>query len=272
MIRHFSAAGRAGRILPIALAMVLGAMLSAGAQVRAQQGTAPGASHQKAKPGASDSADVKAQGSYSLGVLLGMQLHKAGLSANAVSFEKVLQGLKDVTSGKVQPSEQDSDHVRALLVQSQSAAVATNKAAARKFLAENARRQGVKTTSSGLQYKVLSAGKGASPHATDQVTVNYRGMLLDGTEFDSSYKRGQPATFPVNGVIPGWTEALMMMKPGAKWELYIPPELAYGDNPPPQIAQVIPPGSLLKFQVELLKVMPAGAGSAQPRIGGGGAH
>jgi FKBP-type peptidyl-prolyl cis-trans isomerase FklB len=269
--RAFGAAARAGRRLSFALAIVLGATLNAGAmQVHAQQGPAPGAAHQGASSASSGAAEVKGQGSYSLGVLLGLQLRKAGLTASAVSFERVLQGLKDVTSGKVEPSEQDSDHVRALIAQSQAAAAATNKAAAHRFLAENSKRKGVKTTSSGLQYKVLSAGNGASPHPTDQVTVNYRGTLLDGTEFDSSYKRGEPATFPVNGVIPGWTEALVMMKPGAKWELYIPPDLAYGDHPPPQIAQAIPPGSLLKFEVELLKVTPGGSpGSALPNVGGG---
>jgi FKBP-type peptidyl-prolyl cis-trans isomerase FklB len=251
--RPFRVAPRAGRRAPVALALALGAMLSAGAlEVHAQQSAATGTPSGKAGP--ASSADVKAQGSYSLGVLLGMQLRKAGLSANAVSFEKVLQGLKDVTSGKVEPSAQDSDHLRELIMQSQASAAAPNKSAARKFLAENAKRKGIKTTPSGLQYKVLSEGSGAPPHRTDQVTVNYRGTLLDGTEFDSSFKHGQPATFQVNRVIPGWTEALVMMKPGAKWELYIPPELAYGDNSP---APVIPPGSLLKFEVELLKVTPS---------------
>jgi FKBP-type peptidyl-prolyl cis-trans isomerase FklB len=265
--RLFCAAAHAGRRPSVALALTLGAMLSAGALTVCAQQSAATAAPRGSTSSASSPADVKAQGSYSLGVLLGMQLRKAGLTANAVSFEKVLQGLKDVTSGKVEPSEQDSDHLRALMVQSQAAAAQNNKAAARKFLAENAHRKGVTTTSSGLQYKVLNAGSGVSPHPADQVTVNYRGTLLDGTEFDSSYKRGQPATFQVNRVIPGWTEALVMMKPGAKWELYIPPELAYGDNSP---APVIPPGSLLKFEVELLRVSPAGSpGTAVPHVGGG---
>jgi len=209
---------------------------------------------------------VKGEGSYSLGVLLGWQLHQSGLNANSVSFAKVLEGLKDVTSGKVQPSEQDNDHLRELIVQSRAAAAGPNKAAARRFLAENAKRPGVKTTPSGLQYKIVSPGSGRPPQPNDQVVVNYRGTLLDGTEFDSSYRRGQPATLQVNHVIPGWTEALVMMKPGAKWELYIPPDLAYGDAG----RGPIPPGSLLKFDVELVKVTPSGpAGGAGPNVGGG---
>src|SRR5438270_271753 len=116
----------------------------------------------------------------------------------------------------------------------------------------------VVTTASGLQYKVLNAGNGDSPKKTDEVTVNYRGSLINGTEFDSSYKRGQPATFPVNGVIPGWTEALGLMKPGAKWELFVPPQLAYDMQSRPPI----PPGSLLIFEVELLSVK--GAGTPAP--------
>src|SRR5206468_4108344 len=111
-------------------------------------------------------------------------------------------------------------------------------------------KKGVKSTASGLQYEVLSEGKGTSPKATDTVKVNYRGSLLDGTEFDSSYKRGQPAEFPVNGVIKGWTEALQMMKPGAKWKLYIPANLAYGEHGRPGI----PPNSMLTFEVELLEI------------------
>ncbi|MGH8148863.1 MAG: FKBP-type peptidyl-prolyl cis-trans isomerase, partial [Steroidobacteraceae bacterium] len=122
------------------------------------------------------------------------------------------------------------------------------------------------TTASGLQYRILRPGSGAPPRPTDEVTVNYRGTLLDGTEFDSSYKRGMPATFPVNHVIKGWREALVLMKPGSKWELYVPPELAYGEDSPPPI----PPGSLLEFQVELLSIKPASASpsGAGPNVGG----
>jgi FKBP-type peptidyl-prolyl cis-trans isomerase FklB len=118
---------------------------------------------------------------------------------------------------------------------------------AKKFLQENAGKPGVKTTASGLQYKIVEPGTGATPKKSDTVTVNYRGTLVDGTEFDSSYKRGEPASFPVDGVIAGWTEALQMMKQGAKWQLFVPPALAYGNRGP--LA-----GQLLIFDVELLKV------------------
>jgi FKBP-type peptidyl-prolyl cis-trans isomerase len=120
------------------------------------------------------------------------------------------------------------------------------------FLAENAKKEGVKTLADGLQYKVIKDGTGASPKATDVVSVHYKGTLIDGTEFDSSYKRGQPTEFPVNRVIPGWTEALQLMKEGSKWILYIPSKLAYGERGTP--GGPIPPDATLIFEVELLKV------------------
>jgi FKBP-type peptidyl-prolyl cis-trans isomerase FklB len=126
-----------------------------------------------------------------------------------------------------------------------------NKKAGEEFLAAKKKEKGVVALPSGLMYKVIKEGKGKTPKLTDQVTTNYRGTLIDGKEFDSSYKRNQPATFPVNGVIKGWTEALQLMKEGSKWELYIPSELAYGEQgSPPNIG----PGSTLIFEIELLKV------------------
>jgi len=127
-----------------------------------------------------------------------------------------------------------------------------SKQAGAEFLARNAKAEGVVTTASGLQYTVLTEGKGRSPKASDTVRVHYAGKLLDGTEFDSSYGRGQPAQFPVNGVIAGWTEALQSMSEGAKWVLYIPSDLAYGDRGYPG---VIPGGALLTFEVELIAVL-----------------
>jgi FKBP-type peptidyl-prolyl cis-trans isomerase FklB len=121
----------------------------------------------------------------------------------------------------------------------------------KKFLEENAKKDSVVTTASGLQYKIIREGKGEKPSLTDKVKVNYKGMLLDGTVFDSSYERGKPVEFPVNGVIPGWTEALQLMKPGAKYILYIPYNLAYGEN---GAGDVIKPYSTLIFEVELLEV------------------
>jgi FKBP-type peptidyl-prolyl cis-trans isomerase len=126
-----------------------------------------------------------------------------------------------------------------------------NKTASEAYMTENAKKEGIKTTASGLQYKVVTEGKGAKPKADDVVEVNYKGTLIDGTEFDSSYKRGQPVTFPVNGVIPGWTEALQLMPVGSKYELYIPSDLAYG---PGGTGGVIGPNQALVFEVELLDI------------------
>lgn len=126
-----------------------------------------------------------------------------------------------------------------------------NKEEGEKFLAENKKKEGIVTLPDGLQYKIITKGKGKSPTINDTVTVNYRGTLINGKVFDSSYKRGKPATFPVKGVIKGWTEALQLMKPGAKWELFIPPDLAYGAR---GAGTAIAPNSTLIFEVELLSV------------------
>jgi len=119
------------------------------------------------------------------------------------------------------------------------------------FLAANKKKEGVKTLASGLQYKVIKPGTGKKPKSTDTVTTHYRGTLIDGTEFDSSYNRGQPATFPVHGVIPGWTEALQLMEEGAKWQLFIPSKLGYGER---GAGQAIGPNATLIFEVELVSV------------------
>ena len=138
--------------------------------------------------------------------------------------------------------------------QKQKDAGEKNKTEGAKFLEENKKKEGVKTAASGLQYKVLKEGNGAQPKATDTVTVNYRGTLINGTEFDSSYKRGQPATFPVNGVIKGWTEALQLMKVGSKYQLFIPSNLAYGER---AVSPDLSANSTLIFEVELLDAKPA---------------
>lgn len=135
-----------------------------------------------------------------------------------------------------------------------------NKQAGLQYLEENKKQPGVTQTQSGLQYKVIKEGNGKTPTAKDQVTVNYEGKLLDGTVFDSSFERGKPATFPVTGVIPGWTEGLQLMKEGGSYELYIPSDLAYGD----QGTQGIPGGSTLIFKVDLIKVEVAPANTQQP--------
>ena len=120
------------------------------------------------------------------------------------------------------------------------------------FLKENAKKEGVKTTASGLQYKVLKEGEGKSPKATDTVKVHYKGTLIDGTEFDSSYKRGEPIEFPLNGVIPGWTEGVQLMKEGAKYQFTIPSKIGYGERGTP--GGPIPPNATLIFEVELIQV------------------
>ena len=130
-------------------------------------------------------------------------------------------------------------------------AIANAASAGETYLAENAKRPNVNTTASGLQHRVITAGTGNSPKATDQVTVHYRGKLINGTEFDSSYSRNEPATFPLNGVIPGWTEGLQLMKEGGKSELVIPSELGYGAR---GAGGAIPPHATLIFEVELLKI------------------
>ncbi|MFM8437975.1 MAG: FKBP-type peptidyl-prolyl cis-trans isomerase, partial [Candidatus Kapaibacterium sp.] len=126
-----------------------------------------------------------------------------------------------------------------------------NKAKGAAFLAENAKKAGVTTTASGLQYRVITQGTGAKPLATDKVKVHYKGTLIDGSEFDSSYKRGEPIEFPLNGVIKGWTEGVQLMSVGSKYEFFIPSELAYGDR---EVGGVIPAGSTLVFEVELLGI------------------
>lgn len=238
----------------------------AGAGASAPPATSP--AHKKpaaagATQAAAGAADEKNAVSYSLGVSMGDQLRSNGIAAEAVNPQRLAQGVHDALSGKVKMTEADQNNITKLVRSSVEGAAEANHQAAAKFLAENGKKPGVTTTASGLQYKVLAAGSGESPKANDEVTVNYRGTLLDGTEFDSSYKRGQPATFGVSRVIPGWTEALQLMKPGAKYQLFIPPQLAYDlrSRPP------IPPGSMLIFEVELLSSKappPAAANPATP--------
>ena len=163
----------------------------------------------------------------------------------------------DAISGR-QPSASQNE-IRALIARRQEEAqnaeetvAEKNKQVGQKFLAANRKKPGVVTTNSGLQYKIIEAGAGRTPARTDKVQVQYLGRLIDGTVFESSYDRGVPVTFPANGVISGWTEALTMMKEGAKWELYIPPELAYGTR---GTGRDIGPNATLIFEVELLKIL-----------------
>ncbi|MFL6583452.1 MAG: FKBP-type peptidyl-prolyl cis-trans isomerase N-terminal domain-containing protein [Chthoniobacterales bacterium] len=200
--------------------------------------------------------DQKDKVSYSIGLDIGFNFQKQNVDVNA---DALASGIKDALAGKPQLTEQQVKDTMAQFEKDMQEKQATQgkqaAEAGEKFLTDNKAKPGVKTTASGLQYKVLKEGSGATPKETDTVKVNYRGTLTDGTEFDSSYKRGQPASFPVNGVIKGWTEALMLMKPGAKYQLFIPAGLAYG----PRAVGGIPANSTLIFEVELLEVNPAGA-------------
>jgi FKBP-type peptidyl-prolyl cis-trans isomerase FklB len=215
----------------------------------AQTPGAPPPSPAAAPPAAEPAADTsKEHTSYLFGLTFGEQMHSVGIGTQ-VDLDSIERGVKDGLQGK-KSTRADQQQIQQFVRSVMLAAAATNKAAAAEFLAKNGKEKGVKTTASGLEYKVLAAGDTKAPavHATDEVSVNYRGKLLDGTEFDSSYARGMPATFKIDGVIKGWQEALVLMKPGAKWQLFIPPDLAYGDSPRPGI----PAGSLLTFEVELL--------------------
>jgi FKBP-type peptidyl-prolyl cis-trans isomerase len=220
----------------------------------------PAAGPAGAPPAAADTSPE--QTGYLFGLTFGEQLHNVGIT-NQVSPADIERGIKDALAGK-KATRADQQQVQQFVQGVMAQAAVKNKQAAQDFLAKNSKEKAVKTTADGLQYKVISAGDGKAPAVspTDEVTVNYRGKLLDGTEFDSSYSRGQPATFRVNGVIKGWQEALVLMKPGAKYELFVPPELGYGDQPRPGI----PAGSLLEFEVELIsaKSNAAPAASAAP--------
>ena len=195
--------------------------------------------------------------SYALGMSIGTGMHRQGLPVDPAL---VSRGLRDaMAGGKTLLTEDEMkaalQQLRGQVQQAQEAKSHAesegNRKAGDAFLAANKSKDGVKALPDGLQYKVLKEGSGPKPTANDTVTVNYRGTLIDGKEFDSSYKRGQPTSFPVNGVIKGWTEALQLMPVGSKWELFIPPDLAYGDHPPdPSIGA----GDTLVFEVELLSI------------------
>ena len=192
--------------------------------------------------------------SYGIGRQLGGQLRDN--PPPGVSLEAILAGLTDAFNGAdSRVSEADlsaSFKVIREVMQAEAAAKAEAAAAAGKaFLVENAKRDGITTLASGLQFEVLTAGEGAKPTRESNVRTHYHGTLIDGTVFDSSYDRGQPAEFPVGGVIAGWTEALQLMNAGSKWRLYVPSELAYGA----QGVGSIPPHSTLVFDVELLDVL-----------------
>lgn len=191
--------------------------------------------------------------SYSLGVLIGKNLKSQGFTDD-MNPEQFLQAIKDVIADaelKIQPQDANK-FVSEYSQKAQDLAATKNLEEGQAFLAENGKRAEVNTTATGLQYEVLQEGAGESPKPTDRVSVHYHGTLLDGTVFDSSVERGEPAQFPVQGVIQGWVEALQLMKPGSKWKLYIPSDLAYGSR---GAGGDIGPNSTLIFEVELLEIL-----------------
>lgn len=200
--------------------------------------------------------------SYTLGFRMGSDIKSREVKVDQEAFQ---QGFKDAQGGaKSQLSDEDMQQILQNLTRDIQAkemakikALADkNQAEGKKFLDENKAKEGVKTTASGLQYKVLAAGKGKSPKLADTVTVNYQGRLLDGTVFDDSLQRGEPASFPLDSIIKGWQEALQLMKEGDKWEIYVPSELAFG---PQGAGGPIGPNQVLVFNLELMKVAPAPA-------------
>lgn len=201
--------------------------------------------------------DQKDKVSYSIGMNIGNNLKKQSIDVNP---DVLAQGIKDALSGsKALMTEQEVNETIMAFQKEMSAKQIErlkelgekNKKEGEAFLAENKKKEGIITLPSGLQYKVINEGTGETPELTDVVTVNYRGTLIDGTEFDSSYRRGQPATFPVNAVIAGWAEALQLMKVGSKWQLFIPSDLAYGEH---GAGRDIGPNATLIFDVELLSI------------------
>lgn len=206
--------------------------------------------------------DQKDKVSYSIGMNIGNNLKKQSIDVNP---DVLAQGIKDTLSGsKALMTEQEVNETIMAFQKEMSAKQIErlkelgekNKKEGEAFLAENKKKEGIITLPSGLQYKVINEGTGETPELTDVVTVNYRGTLIDGTEFDSSYRRGQPATFPVNAVIAGWAEALQLMKVGSKWQLFIPSDLAYGER---GAGRDIGPNATLIFDVELLSIKKEGA-------------
>ena len=191
--------------------------------------------------------------SYIVGMQVGQQIKGDNIDLDEAAF---MAAIKDTVAGtKLQLSPEVIQATLTRVQKQREVEIAklaeTTQAAGQKFLAANKDKAGVKTLPSGVQYKIIKPGTGASPKASDTVEVNYRGTLIDGTEFDSSYSRGQSASFPVNGVIKGWQEALQAMKEGAKWQIVVPSELAYGER---GAGGAIGPNATLIFEVELLKI------------------
>jgi len=272
-------------ILP---AVLLVAATAAGAQTAAKPAQKPAAQKpaatasqpaaaQPTDPGAKTQPPVEDRASYVIGYNLGHQFKQNDIKANT---DMLMQGLRDgLSGGKGSMTEAEMQSTmqafqQQVMAQQEAKAKVLgekNKTEGEAFLAKNKTRPGVKTTASGLQYEVLKQGTGPNAKATDTVTVNYKGTLMDGTTFDSSYDRGQPATFVLNQVIPGWTEGVQLMNVGSKYKFYIPSALGYGDR---GAGNVIGPNAPLVFEVELVSIgapaePPAGKPGTTPPSGQG---
>ena len=192
--------------------------------------------------------------SYAIGQQIGQSLKRDNMKVDPVIIGASITDV--LNNEKPRLSDQEMQGVMEILREKAASQVSAigkqNKDAEEKFLAENKKKPNVKSTDSGLQYEIITEGKGALPHDSDEVKVNYRGTMLDGTEFDSTYKSNEPAIMPLGEIIPGWSEAIKMMRVGSKWKIYIPAAQAYGDSGNAEI----PPNSLLTFEIELLDIMP----------------
>jgi len=234
-----------------------------GMMVAVVSGVAAGQDATKeAAPAAGELKDLRAKASYGIGLSIGRNLKGSSVD---VDPDLIARGLTDAIKGgkplltdeQLQQAMQDfQQQMVAKKLEETKGAAEKNKKEGDAFLAANKAKPGVVTLPSGLQYKVLKEGTGPVPKATDTVTTHYQGTLIDGTKFDSSYDRNEPTSFPVNGVIAGWTEALQKMKVGSEWQLFIPSDLAYGPNGPPKIG----PNSVLIFNIKLLGIGPAQGG------------
>jgi FKBP-type peptidyl-prolyl cis-trans isomerase FklB len=249
--------------------VVLGLSLATAAGARqttpAKAPAAPAAKAPQAPAGALKTEKDKV--SYSIGVEFGTSLRSQGIE---IDPDTLVKGLKDVMTGaKLQITDDElkqvltalQEELRLKAEEAKNALSAKNKEEALAFFPVNAKNEGVTTLPDGMQYKVLKAGTGPKPKESDVVTVQYRGTLLNGTEFDSSFSTGQPATFQVGGLIPGFREALLMMPVGSSYQFFIPSNLAYGEN---GVGEVIGPGAALIFQIELISIEPPSGKAAAP--------
>lgn len=243
------------QILCVMSAVAACSMVAAYAQDNPKQAVAGAA-----KAGAELTAKQKA--SYGIGMNIGRSLTKQGLKAEVVDVSLLARGIQDAISGRESALSQEElsaafDELQKLIESAAAEAARKNAEAGKAFLAANAKKPGVKTTKSGLQYEVIRSGNGPTPEKSDTVTTHYKGQLINGDIFDGSYRgkeptpADQPISFPVGGVIAGWTEALQMMKVGDKWRLFIPSELAYGER---GAGADIGPGATLIFEIELIAI------------------